>query len=89
MERMLLLETNSQATEDKFLRLKELYLNIVGPQKLSLSELLQSIQTWKQENQSILTALRKIFLGFIFTRKSATMSLIEEVERDLQVAQRV
>ncbi|KTD56158.1 hypothetical protein Lsai_2288 [Legionella sainthelensi] len=91
MERMLLLETNSQATEDKFLRLKELYLNIVGPQKkLSLSELLQSIQTWKQDNQSILTALRKkYFWDSFFTRKSATMSLIEEVERDLQVAQRV
>ncbi|KTC83200.1 hypothetical protein [Legionella cincinnatiensis] len=91
MERMLLLETNSQSTQDKFLRLKELYLNIVGPQKkLSFSELLQSIQTWKKDNESILTALRKkYFWDSFFTRKSATMSLIEEVERDLQVAQKV
>lgn len=90
MERMLLLETNSQSTQDKFLRLKELYLNIVGSQRqLSLSELLQSIQTWKQDNEFILTALRKrYFWDSFFTRKSATMSLIEEVERDLQVAKK-
>ncbi|KTD09266.1 hypothetical protein Lgra_2501 [Legionella gratiana] len=90
MEHMLLLEPNSQSTQDKFLRLKELYLNIIGPQKkLSLTELLKSIQTWKQDNELILTSLRKkYFWDSFFTRKSATMSLIEEVERDLQVAQK-
>src|SRR5690606_38778506 len=75
MEQMLLLEPNSQSTQDKFLRLKELYLNIIGPQKkLSFAELLQSIQTWKKDNELILTSLRKkYFWDSFFTRKSATM----------------
>lgn len=90
MEQMLLIQEDSQATQNKFLSLKELYLNIIGPQKeLSLNELLASIQTWKQDNVSTLTVLRKkYFWDSFFTRKSATMSLIEDLERDLQVAQK-
>ncbi|MGM9451727.1 hypothetical protein ACTAZI_00140 [Legionella bozemanae] len=89
MENMLLLEPNSQYTQDKFLKLKELYLNIVGPQKgLSLNELLRSIHTWKEEknNKRVLNVLRKEYfwdsLPFI-KRQSATMNLLAEVEDDL------
>ncbi|KTD72992.1 hypothetical protein [Legionella tucsonensis] len=89
MENMLFLEPNSQYTQDKFLKLKELYLNIVGPQNnLSLDELLRNIHTWKEDkdNQKVLNVLRKEYfwdsLPFI-KRQSATMSLLAEVEDDL------
>ncbi|KTD40984.1 hypothetical protein [Legionella parisiensis] len=89
MENMLLLEPDSQYTQDKFLKLKELYLNIVGsPKDLSLDRLLTNILTWKDDknNQKILNVLRKEYfwdsLPFI-KRQSATMNLLAEVEEDL------
>ncbi|WP_370529165.1 hypothetical protein [Legionella sp. PC1000] len=89
MENMLLLQPNSQDTQNKFLKLKELYLNIVGPEKdLTLDELLRSIHTWKEDkdNKKVLNVLRKEYfwdsLSFI-KRQSATMSLLAEVEDDL------
>lgn len=86
MEQMLLLNTHSKSTQDKFSKLKELYLQIIGPQKdISLIELLQSIQTWKSENNVTLGALRQTyFWDLFFKRKSATLSLIEGVVHDLQ-----
>ncbi|HHQ9289921.1 TPA: hypothetical protein ACU9Q5_003113 [Legionella anisa] len=89
MENMLLLETNSQYTQDKFLKLKELYLNIVGPQNdLTLDALLASIHTWKEnkDNKNVLNVLRKEYFwdSLIFIkRQSATMNLLAEVEDDL------
>lgn len=88
MENMLLLEPCSSSTQKKFLRLKELYLDIVGPSKnFSLDELLTHIQNWKKENKTTLETLRKTYfwdtLPFI-KRQSSTMKLITEVEEELQ-----
>lgn len=86
MEHMLLLAPNSEQTQNKFNCLKDLYTEILGPQKqLSLNELLESIQNWKQINESTLKVLRKTyFWDSFFTRESATMKLITEIEQDLQ-----
>jgi hypothetical protein len=85
MEHMLLIDPHSKHTQDKFTRLKNLYMNIAGPQKdLSLDELLVSIQKWKQENQPLLSHLRQRYMwDFFFTRQSATISLVNEIEKDL------
>ena len=87
MEHMLLLKTHSHSTQDKFLKLKELYLQIIGPhQPISLDELLQSIRIWKEKNESTLAVLRKTyFWDSFFVRQSATMNLIVEVEHDLEM----
>lgn len=89
MENMLRLEPDSPQTQKKFLRLKELYLDIVGPQKdSSLESLIQNIKEWKATNTSDLEVLRKTYfwdyLPF-FKRTSSTMKLIKEVEHDLEV----
>lgn len=88
MENMLLLEPTSEHTQNKFLRLKELYLKIVGPEnELSLDELLKEIQVWKETNKATLDVLRKTYfwdsLPFV-KRQSATMNLITEVEDEIK-----
>ena len=89
MEHLLLIETHSQQTANKFNCLKSLYLNLVGSQKtLSLDELLLSIQSWKRDNKSTLSVLRKTyFWDAFFERESATMQMISKIEHDLQHAQ--
>ncbi|PWY54964.1 hypothetical protein DGG96_14265 [Legionella qingyii] len=88
MENMLLLEPNSSYTQKKFLKLKELYLDIIGPSKnFSLDELLTSIQNWKTESKTTLETLRKTYFWDTFSfikRQSSTMKLISEVEEELQ-----
>ena len=93
MENMLLLEPYSPDTQKKFLRLKELYLEIVGPSKnLSLDQLLKDIKSWKDLHQETLKVLRKTYfwdsLPFI-QRQSSTMKLITEIEAELQRNQTV
>ncbi|QMT60640.1 protein kinase family protein [Legionella sp. PC997] len=88
MENMLLLEPNSSSTQKKFLRLKELYLDIVGPSKSSsIEQLLIYIRTWKDQNKGDLQVLRKTYfwddLPFI-KRQSSTMKLINQLEEELQ-----
>ncbi|MCL9682692.1 hypothetical protein [Legionella maioricensis] len=89
MERVLLIDPHSVKTQNKFQCLKDLYTEITGPQKdLTLDELLFSIQSWKQANESILNGLReKYFWDYFFTRQSATSRLITEIEQDLERAQ--
>lgn len=86
MEHMLLIEPHSERTQNKFNCLKSLYSNMLGPQKsLTLEQLLASINIWKQENESTLKVLRKTyFWDSFFTRQSASMKLITEIEQDLQ-----
>ncbi|STY29606.1 Uncharacterised protein [Legionella wadsworthii] len=84
MEDMLLLEPESPSTQKKFLKLKELYLKIEGPDKnLTLDQLLLSIHDWKNTNESTLKVLRKEYiwdsLSFI-KRESSTMKLFAEIE---------
>lgn len=88
MEQMLCLNIHERGTQEKYLQLKELYLQILGVQKeLPLNELLESIQNWKQQNQSVLSTLRKTyFWDYFLKRQSATMNLISEVEHDLKTA---
>jgi len=89
MEHMLLLDPDSLQTQNKFASLKNLYTKIVRPQKkVTLEELLLSVQSWKEENQSTLSVLRKTYLwDRFFTRKSATMKMITEIEADIKQAQ--
>ncbi len=86
MEHMLLIEPNSEVTQKKFTSLKELYTDILGPQKqLSIDELLSGIQNWKLDHQSTLNVLRKTyFWDSFFTRESRTMKVITEIEQDLK-----
>lgn len=85
MENLLNIEANSKETHKKFACLKQLYVQTVGPQQeQTLDELLQSIQTWKQENQSTLASLRKTYFWDRFiTRKSATMLEVDKLIDDL------
>lgn len=87
MEHMLLIEPNSIPTQNKFNCLKDLYLDILGPQKdLSLDDLLSSILLWKKTNEPTLSVLRKTFFWDSFiTRQSATMQLIDDIEHDLKL----
>jgi hypothetical protein len=89
MEQMPLIETSSKQTQEKFSRLKDLYLQILGPQKsLCLADLLDSIQDWKTQNESVLSPLRKrYFWDSFFTRTSATMNLITDLEHEIRIAQ--
>jgi hypothetical protein len=89
MEHIPLIDTNSKPTQEKFLRLKDLYHQIVGPQKsLGLAELLDSIEDWKIQNKSVLSPLRKkYFWDSFFARTSATMNLITELEQEIRIAQ--
>jgi hypothetical protein len=86
MEELLLTEGDSIQTANKFNCLKDLYNEITGPQKeLSLNELLGSIQSWRQEHKTVLNQLRKTyFWDAFFKRESATMTLVKEIEQDLQ-----
>lgn len=88
MEHLLLIKTHTKETEKKFNSLKDLYMNITGPQEeLTLGELLISIQTWKEENKLNLNVLRvTYFWDSFFVRESATTKLITEIEEDLQQA---
>lgn len=90
MERLVLLEPDSEQTMDKFNSLKNLYLQLVGEQKqLSLNELLFNIQSWKEQNKAVLSTLRKTyFWDAFFIRESATMCMVKEIERDLVRAQK-
>ncbi|WP_298627994.1 hypothetical protein [uncultured Legionella sp.] len=90
MERLVLLEPDSEQTMNKFNSLKNLYLQLVGEQKqLSLNELLIHIQGWKEQNKMLLNTLRKTyFWDSFFTRESATMTMVSGIERDLVRAQK-
>lgn len=90
MEGLLLTEADSLQTVNKFNCLKDLYNEITGLQKeVSLNELLLNIQSWKQENKIVLNQLRKTyFWDAFFKRESATMTLVKEIEQDLQRAVR-
>ncbi len=85
MEQMVLLEPNSETTQEKFACLKDFYKQLVAEQQEpSLDKLLASIHSWKKEHYSLLSHLRKTYFWDDFiTRKSATLTTIEEIERDL------
>lgn len=85
MEQMLLIDPYSPQTQTRFLSLKKLYLDQLGPQKkLSLEAMLLSIRSWKQENKSDLMVLRKkYFWDYFFTRQTATMKMVNSLEDDL------
>lgn len=86
MERMLLIEPNSEQTQNKFNCLKRFYTTLLGQQKHSgLDELLENIINWKQSNELTLSVLRKTYIwDSFFTRQSATMKLVTEMTQDLQ-----
>ena len=85
MEDLLATNPNSKKTQAKFLCLKNLYLQLVGPQKsLTLDELLDSILTWKDTNQATLSTLRtSYFTDCFFHRKVATMEMVKNIIQDL------
>lgn len=85
MERLVLLEPASAQTVNKFNSIKTEYTQIVGPQReFNLEQLLQSIQSWKERDKSILNSLRTTyFWDAFFTRTSATMTMINEIEHRL------
>lgn len=85
LERMLFIEPDSKLTTDKFTRLKELYLELTASeQSMSLQDLLTSITSWKNNNLSLLSTLRKqYFWDHFFTRQTATMTCIAEIENEL------
>jgi hypothetical protein len=86
MEQILLLDPNSEATQKKFNCLKDFYKGQIAEEikEPSIERLLYNIQTWKKENYQVLTTLRKTyFWDELFTRKSATLNMIEEMEGDL------
>lgn len=86
MEAMAQLAPEAKETIKKFEALKTLYLNIAGPQKeSSFLQLLQSIQSWREQNKPILETLRQTFFWDNFVvRQSKTMKLVEEIEQCLQ-----
>lgn len=91
MEQMLLIEPNSQKTKNKFACLKNLYNQMLAPEKnLSLHVLLLSIQQWKDDNLEILACLRKQYIWdskyLFFTRTSATMKWFNRTESELKYA---
>lgn len=87
MEQLVTLDPESLQTQKKFLALKSLYNEQLGPQNnLSLKELLVSIQSWKKANKDILNPLRKrYFWDDYITRKSATTKLLDEIEQNLYI----
>jgi hypothetical protein len=85
MERMVCLDHDAVQTQNKFLCLKGLYQQILGPQKeLSLVGLLESIRTWTKTNQSTLIPLRKTyFWDHLFTRTAESMKTMNSIEQHL------
>lgn len=87
MEKLPCLEPDSQDTQIKFSKLKELYLDLVGPKKdLTLDLLIKNIQDWKAINKSKLEVLRKTYFWDylpLVKRTSSTMKLLDEIENDL------
>ncbi|KTD82504.1 hypothetical protein [Legionella waltersii] len=85
MERLLLIDPYSSITASKFNHLKELYQQIIGAErKPSINELLNNIHDWKRSHRPEIETLRKTYIwDSFFTRKSATMTMIEELEQDL------
>lgn len=88
MEHMLLIQTSSPKTVNKFNCLKEYYLSIINQeQPLSADALLASIVNWKSANEATLSELRETFFwDYFITRQSATMRMLAEVEQDLRQA---
>jgi hypothetical protein len=86
MENMLLIEPNSIQTQAKFLALKSYYNETLGNQnELSIEELLNSIQSWKETNKSTLSVLRKTYFWDEFvSRESETMKMVSGIEETLQ-----
>lgn len=87
MQEMLLLDANSQATQEKFLCLKNFYQQqlIDEIKEPSLERLLFSIQQWKNEHSTLLNKLRKTYFWDEFmTRKSKTFTMIETLEQELK-----
>lgn len=85
MEDLLATNPNSKKTQAKFLTLKNLYLQLVGPQKsVTLHELLDSIKTWKETNRATLSTLRTSYVtDCFFHRKVATMEMVKNIIQDL------
>ena len=85
MERLVLLEPDSVQTVNKFNSLKNEYNQLVGPKKeFTLDQLLHSIQSWKERDKTMLNTLRKTyFWDAFFTRTSATMNMVNEIEHSL------
>lgn len=85
MEKLLTINPDSEHTFSRFNYLKELYQQTTGPQcNQSLDELIGTIQEWKSAHHSEISTLRKTyFWDEYITRKTATVKMIEEIERDL------
>ncbi|KTC79922.1 hypothetical protein Lche_1942 [Legionella cherrii] len=87
MEALPCLEPDSEDTQIKFSKLKELYLDLVGPKKdLTLDLLMKDIQDWKGRNKPQLEVLRKTYFWDylpLVKRTSSTMKLLDEIENDL------
>ncbi|TAL64965.1 MAG: hypothetical protein EPN84_02440 [Legionella sp.] len=86
LEQLVLLDPHSPATQAKFNVLKELYLQKFNvATDLDLKELYAQIVSWKEQNKDNLNYLRKTyFWDYFFSRQSASMSLIEEMENDIK-----
>jgi hypothetical protein len=85
METLLTIDPNSSITASKFNHLKELYQHIIGPEsEPSIHHLLSNIHNWKASHRVEIETLRKTYIwDSFFTRKSATMIMLEELEHDL------
>ena len=86
MERMLIIEPDSKSTQKKFACLKDFYKQQIADEirEPSIERLLVDLNTWKKENYLLLNSLRKTyFWDDLYTRKSATLTMVEDIEKDL------
>ncbi|CAM2995922.1 hypothetical protein [Legionella worsleiensis] len=85
MEHLITLDPNSVATMEKFNSIKAQYNQLAGSPALSLEQLLESIQSWKERDKALLSTLRKTYIwDFFLNRSSATMDTVNEIESSLK-----
>lgn len=86
LEDLLRVNPHSAETQRKFNLLKALYVQKVNASAdLNLQTLYEDIVTWKNEHKETLGVLRKTyFWDNLFSRKAASLALVEELETDLQ-----
>lgn len=86
MEELIQKDPHGQNTRDKFDALKELYISQTElfEKKKSFSDVLTSVAQWTVENKAVISELRaQGFFGGIFTKKSSTLKMAEQLEKRL------
>lgn len=77
-------------TRDKFTALKELYAQQAGIAPDDIADSITSIQRWKATHREVIIQLRQqSFLGKLFTRRSSTEAMADEIEKELTARQKI